>query len=124
MPGRSSPLVARIVQVAVILGCLGGVLWVGAQLFEPAPVPPIPPAQRAVKFDPKVDVSQHPIFGGLQPYGPTEVLPGETGRQNPFLPVPVVHATSTATSTAEVPAPLSPTTTTNEPEPSAPEPTP
>jgi hypothetical protein len=100
MTNRKIPLIARIVQITVILGCIGGLLWVGMRFFEPVSVPPSVKIQRAVKFDASSDVTKNSVFSGLQQYGPVTVEVGETGRVNPFVPLPSpVKATSTATST-------------------------
>lgn len=100
MTGRGMPLIARIVQITVILGCVAGLLWVGMKFFEPVSAPAPERAKPAVKFNPSVDVSKNSVFGGLQPYGPATVESGETGKINPFIPLPPLpKPTSTATST-------------------------
>ncbi len=100
MTNRKIPLIARIVQITVILGCIGGLLWVGMRFFEPVPVPPNAKIQRAVKFDASSDVSKNSVFSGLQQYGTAMVEVGETGRVNPFVPLPSpVNVTGTVTST-------------------------
>ena len=103
MTNRKIPLIARIVQITVILGCIGGLLWVGMRFFEPVPVPPNAKIQRAVKFDKSSDVSKNSVFSGLRQYGSSTVEVGETGRANPFVPLPSPsNVTSTTTSTKSI----------------------
>lgn len=93
--------------VIMVVACLVAAFWVGLQALEPVPVPPLPPAKAQVRFDPKVDVSNNPMFKRLEPLGPGAVEAGTLGRVNPFAPVlPASTATGTqATTTPPEPVP-------------------
>jgi len=126
MAGRIIPsFVSRLILVVVIFATIGAALYVGSMFLEPVPVPFPPPPKAAVKFDARADVSKNPVFPTLQPIGPTEIVPGQLGRVNPFAEVPP-PATSTASATStpavptstveEVPTPEIPAAPTSTPE--------
>lgn len=90
---RISPsLFSRLLLIVAVAASLVAAYWVVAQALEPVPIPELPRTAPTVRFDPKADVSQHPVFEQLQPIGPATVERGPVGRQNPFVPA----ATSSA----------------------------
>lgn len=109
---------SRIILITVIFVTIGAGLYVGSLLLEPVEVPIPTPTKAAVKFDVRSDVSKNPVFLTLQPMGPSEIVPGQLGRVNPFAEVPPTPTSTpiVPTSTVEVvPVPVTtapPTTTT------------
>lgn len=97
----AASLFSKVITLVLVFVCLGAAFYFGSQFLEPVDVPPPPPVRAQVRFNPKADVSKNEVFQRLEPYGPTKVEPGETGRLNPFAPVEVVieRATTTANAT-------------------------
>lgn len=91
---------SRILVVIAVAAALAFAYLLVRIVLAPIPVPPAPTAQKAVKFDPRLDVSKHSGFARLRPLGPSDVEPLELGRANPFAPVEVILA---PTSTAAMP---------------------
>ena len=98
---RSSSLLSKILLVVGGLLALGAAYWFITNMLAPIQAPLSAPSQRkAVEFDTRLDVSKDERFTMLRQLAPTEVVTGQVGRPNPFVPVPPpVTATTTATST-------------------------
>ncbi len=108
---------SRFVLIVVIFTTIGAGFYVGSMFLEPVAVP-LPGLQKAsVKFDVRSDVSKNPVFLTLQAIGPSQILPGQLGRVNPFAELPppaTATSTSPTSTTVTTPAPetaLAPTST-------------
>jgi len=86
-PKAAPPLFARIILGISALLTVGAVYWFVSQALEQAALPNIPPPRQAQKFNPKADVSQHPVFAWLESKFMVPVPDMPMGRDNPFLPV-------------------------------------
>ncbi len=81
---KRSAAFQNIILVLSALAVLGAAVWVGMVVFEPAPVPPIPPSRARVSFDAKADIRQNRLFDTLRAVITGEIEPGALGKLNPF----------------------------------------
>jgi len=79
------PLLSRIILVISSIIVVGVVFFFASSALEPVPVQPPPPARSAAAFNPKADISKHPVFPQLETKDMVEVPDLPMGRQNPFL---------------------------------------
>ncbi|MFH1077922.1 MAG: hypothetical protein V1745_01395 [Patescibacteria group bacterium] len=90
-------IISRMILLFLVFATLGGALYVGSMLLEPVMVPEPFVTKPKVAFDASVDVSTNTVFKGLRPLGPATIEAGETGRLNPFAPLPPVSTSTPAT---------------------------
>lgn len=82
---KRSAAFQNIILALSALAVLGAAVWVGMVVFEPAPVPPIPPPRTRVSFDAKADIRQNRLFNALRAVITGEIEPGALGKLNPFV---------------------------------------
>jgi hypothetical protein len=97
----------------ILLVVAAGAVIAFAYLFvqvslAPVAVPPAPPTQKSISFNPQLDVTKQPAFEKLRPLGVVTFEPMELGRPNPFIS-PQSEVTSTPSESAEMTTTTPPT---------------
>lgn len=103
----ASNLFNRILLVLGALAVAGSVFWFLYTSLTPVEVPPPPASRGALHFDVRADLSKNQRFMQLRPLvSDFNIVPGDMGRQNPFMPLPppLPVSASTTTSTREIAA--------------------
>ncbi len=103
---------SRILLVIAALSVIGLTYWFIATSLAPISVPPPSTNHGTVHFDPAADITKHAEFSRMRLLGPTEVVPANLGRRDPFLPVPKAVSASSTTSTSVTSAGIVKTTST------------
>jgi hypothetical protein len=98
---KRSVVFDRIVLVLAALAAFGAAAWAGFRLYEPVPIPPIPPTKASVSFDSRVDVRKNGLFGLLHSALRGDVEPGIVGHVNPFATVGAAGAGSSGATGTE-----------------------
>lgn len=98
------PIFSRIMLAVSALIVVGVVFIFVSKSLEPANIIPAALPKKAEKFNPKADVSEHPVFPVLVDYHMEPVPDMPMGRDNPFDSI-IKEATTTVQSgqTGQVP---------------------
>ncbi|MFA5185672.1 MAG: hypothetical protein WC551_04240 [Patescibacteria group bacterium] len=103
----ASSLFSRIMLTFGAIAVAGFTFWFLFTSLAPVDVPPPPQTRGALHFDARTDLSKDPRFMQLSPLlQDFNIVPGNLGRVNPFMPLPPpptpVMSTTTATGTQMV----------------------
>ncbi|MFZ6015976.1 MAG: hypothetical protein ACOYUZ_06540 [Patescibacteria group bacterium] len=91
---QAPPLLSRILLAASSVIAVGVIFIFVSRALEPANIPPPTPLKTAEQFNPKADVSNHPVFKDLETGNITPVPDMPLGRENPFIAVPSAPTTT------------------------------
>ncbi len=81
---KAPPILSRVIMAISALIMVGAVFIFVSRALEPVDIIPATPIKKAEIFNPKADVSKHPVFKDLKQEFMNPVPDMPMGRDNPF----------------------------------------